>query len=91
MNNELSEDNLQKANMWHVYFTSQTLIEALPQLEPLQRSFQYIKISIQDIKDLLKELNVSKSCGPDLVFLKEGADILARPLCIFFNHSLEAN
>ena len=53
-----------------------------------------LKFSIQDIKDVLKNLNVSKSCGPDLIsprLLKEGADILARPLCILFNRSLEAN
>ena len=98
MNNEFAENNLQKANMLNAYFTSQTFVEddnrPLPQLEPIQHSFQNIEISIQDIKDVLKNLNVSKSCGPDLIsprLLKEGADILARPLCILFNRSLEAN
>ena len=62
--------------------------------QPIQHSFQNIEISIQDIKDVLKNLNVSKPCGPDLIsphLLKEGADILARSLCILFNRSLEAN
>ena len=96
MNSELAEDNLQKANMLNSYFTSQTFVEddnrPLPQLEPSRHSFQLINISTQDIKDVLKNLNVSKSCGPDLIsprLLKEGADILARPLCILFNRSLE--
>ena len=98
MNNEFAENNLQKANMLNAYFTSQTFVEddnrPLPQLDPIQHSFQNIEISIQDIKDVLKNLNVSKSCGPDLIsprLLKEGADILARPLCILFNRSLQAN
>ena len=98
MSNEFAENNLQKANMLNAYFTSQTFVEddnrPLPQLETIQHSFQNIEISIQDIKDVLKNLNVSKSCGPDLIsprLLKEGADILARPLCILFNRSLEAN
>ena len=82
--------------MLNSYFTSQTFVEddntPLPQLEPSQHSFQFINISIQDVKDVLKNLNVSKSCGPDLIsprLLKEGADILARSLCILFNRSLE--
>ena len=53
MNNEFAENNLQKANMLKAYFTSQTFVEddnrPLPQLEPIQQSFQYIEISIQDI------------------------------------------
>ena len=89
MNNAFAEDNLQKANMLNAYFPSHIFVEddrrPLPQLEPIQHSFQNIEISIQDIKDVLEILNVSKSCGP------EGADILARSLCILFNRSLEAN
>ena len=84
--------------MLNAYFNSQTFVEdnnrPLPQLEPIQHSFQYIEISIQDIEDVLKILKVLKSCSPDLVsprLLKEGADILARPFCILFNRSLEAN
>ena len=76
------------------YFTvkSTDIFYSVPQLEPSQHSFQFINISIQDVKDVLKNLNVSKSCGPDLIsprLLKEGTDILARPLCILSNHSLE--
>ena len=58
INNEFAEDNLQKANMLNAYFTSQTCVEddnrPLPQLEPIQYSFQNIEISIQDIMDVLK-------------------------------------
>ena len=60
MNNEFAENNLQKANMLNAYFTFQTFVEddnrPLPQLEPIQHSFQNIEISIQDIKDVLKIL-----------------------------------
>ena len=96
INSELAEDNLQKANMLNSYFSSQIFVEddnkPLPQLEPSQHSFQFINISTQDVKDVLKNLTVLKSCGSDpisLRLLKEGADILARPLCILFNRSLE--
>ena len=50
-----------------------------------------MEISIQDVKDVLLHLNVSKASGPDLIsprILKEGADILAYPFSIVFNRSL---
>ena len=50
-----------------------------------------ITISVQDVLDVLKRLNVNKARGPDLIsprFLREGAEILAQPYAILFNRSL---
>ncbi|MEW8186271.1 MAG: reverse transcriptase family protein, partial [Candidatus Thiodiazotropha endolucinida] len=95
MHNEHAEDSSQKANMMNTYFASQTMVDdinkPLPNLLPLQHSFQQIEISIQDVKDALFNLNIYKASGPDLIsprLLKEGANILAAPLCTLFNRSL---
>ena len=95
MHNEHAEDSSYKANMMNTYFASQTMVDdsnkPLPNLLPLQRSFQQIEISIQYVKDALFNLNIYKASGPDLIsprLLKEGANILAAPLCTLFNRSL---
>ena len=56
-----------------------------------EKVFPKATVSIQDVKDVLLHLNVSKASGPDLIsprLLKEGADILAYPFSIVFNRSL---
>ena len=52
---------------------------------------QNLVATTHDVSDQLKCLDTSKSLGPDLIsphFLKEGADILAEPLCKIINNSL---
>ena len=64
----------------------------LPELEPTHHSLNVIQITCQDVRDVLRNLNVSKSCGPDLIsprLLREGADILDKPLSIVFNCSID--
>ena len=50
------------------------------------------EISVQNVKDVLLHLNESKASGHDLIcpqLLKEGADILAYPVSIVLNRSLD--
>ena len=51
---------------------------------------QDLCIDIQDVKSELKRLQMNKAAGPDgipSVILKRCADVLARPLTIFFQKS----
>ena len=96
MINEFAETDLAKAEMLNLYISSQTRVDDtnkdLPLLEPALHSLNSIEISVRDVKDVLLHLNVSKACGPGLIglrLLKEGADILAYPLSIVFNRSLD--
>ena len=52
-----------------------------------------MSFSIPEVKKILKSLNVNKATGPDGIsnfLLKNTADVLAKPLCKFFNYFLEA-
>ena len=96
MPNEFAETDQPKAEMLNLYFSLQTRVDDtnkdLPLLEPALHSLNSIEISIQDVKDVLLHLNVSKAPGPDLIsprLLKEGADILAYSFSIVFNRSLD--
>ena len=96
LNNEYAEDDNQKANMLNTYFTSQAVVtddcRPLPELLPTQSMLTHILVSSQDVSDVLRNLDINKACGPDLIsphLLKESAGVLARPLSILFNRSLE--
>ena len=96
LNDYYAEDDLQKANLLNTYFISQSNViddnKSLPELEPTKHSLNVIQIACQDVRDVLRNLNVSKSCGPDLIsprLLREGADILDKPLSIVFNRSID--
>ena len=94
MNNDCAATDIQKATLLNNYFASQATIDddnrPLPQFAPVQQNLSSISITIQDVKDVLRNLN--KACGPDLIsprLLKEVAIILSWPLSIIFNRSLE--
>ena len=62
-----------------------TYITTLPYLE-------VINISEQEVKDVLRNLNVTKASGPDLIspqLLKEATSLLCGPLNIFFNRLIQ--
>ena len=65
----------------------------LPQLSPVQHVLNSIEILSQDVSGVLCNLNITKSCGPDLVspprLLKAAGSVLARPLSMIFNRSLD--
>ena len=90
-NDYYAENDLQKANLLNTYFISQLNViddnKSLPELEPTQHSLNVIQTTCQDVIDVLRNLNVSKSCGPDLI--REGADILDKPLPTVFNRSID--
>ena len=96
MNNKCAETDIQKANMLNNYYASQATLDndnrPLPHFTPVQHHLASISITIQDVKDVLRNLNVNKASGPDLIsprLLKEGAIILSWYLSIIFNRSLE--
>ena len=82
--------------MLNNYFSMQTVINDqnthLPQLPLATDSvLDSIRISVQDVNDVLRNLDVKKACGPGHInprFLKEGAHILSQPLSVLFNRSL---
>ena len=89
MNHEMAETDQQKAEMLNTYFLSQTKVKdtykALPTLEPVQHTLETITITMQDVFDVLKHLDLSKACDPDLIsqrLLRECADFLAYPYSI---------
>ncbi|MCG7875096.1 MAG: reverse transcriptase family protein [Candidatus Thiodiazotropha endolucinida] len=95
MNHDIAENDIQKAEMLNSYFSSQTFVDdahkSLPDLEPATVTLASIFISVQDVLDVLKHLNVTKASGPDLIsprLLREGADFLAHPYSIVFNRSI---
>ena len=82
--------------MLNNYFASQATLDddnrPLPQFAPVQHNLSSISIIIQDVKDVLRNLNVNEACGRVLIsprLLKEGVSILSWPLSIIFNRSLE--
>ena len=96
LNNEHAEADIQKATMLNDYFTTQSTVidgnRPLPQLPLVDNTLQSISISIQDVKDVLRNLDVNKSCGPDLIsprLPKQGSCALALPLSTVFNRSIE--
>ena len=93
--NMLTEDD-DKARCLNEYFTSQSVIndenKNLPQ-ENLATAavLDNINITSDTVDDILKSLNITKSCGPDLVnprLLREASNVISTPLSHIFNKSL---
>ena len=90
LNDEFAETDLQKAEMLNKYFASQSYVnddnKVLPQpTDVLHDPLYLFTITPQNTKDVLDNLDASKSCGPDLMsprLLKEGSSILATPYSI---------
>ena len=96
MNKVHAETDLQKTNMLNEYFASQQRIndrnKQLPHLPPAQHILDTITVTEQDVIDVLSNLNVTKSSGPDQIsprLLKEGVLILSKSLALVFNRSLQ--
>ena len=96
LNNEYAEDDIRKANILKAFFISHAAAnddnKRLPDMIPIEYSFNVVQITCQDVRDVLQNLNVSKSSGPDLIsprLLREGTDILDKPLSTVFNRSID--
>ena len=98
VNNDILYDDLDKANSFNTFFSSQSTIND-SNIDPpvMTRSHNHILtdivISRQDVLDSIHSLNTKKASGPDLIsprMIKEAAYILSYPLHILFNISLAA-
>ena len=94
---DILTDNKEKANAFNSYFKKASTLDdshaSLPN-EPV--IFQYglnsIHITMEDVTDQIKALDVNKAFGPDLIsprFLKEGGPVIAETLFVLFNMSLQ--
>ena len=97
INGQILESDQEEATALNEYFSSRATVndtnKSLPLIVPLTYpALTSITMSEQGVHDVLKSLNASKSCGPDLInprLLKEGADIIKTPLTKLSNLSLD--
>ena len=87
--------SIDKANVLNEFFCNQSNLDDYNALLPLLVSplsgLDTIILSNQDVLDVLKNLDINKASGPDLVnprLLKEGAEVLSPHLVKLFNSSL---
>ncbi|PJE78267.1 hypothetical protein CI610_02800 [invertebrate metagenome] len=98
VNNSIIYDDLEKANAFNNFFSSQSTINDTnihpPDLLQPPHTLANIVISRQDVLDAIHSLNTRKAAGPDLIsprLIKEAADILSYPLQLVFNLSLTSS
>ena len=84
--------DIEKANLFNRYFSKQSEIDDsnsnIPNLPHAANQISEIKLCENEVEDVLKVLNSTKTSGPDLInprlLLKEAAPIIKYPLCNFF-------
>ena len=90
----------EKAELFNNVFASQFELDdagiSIPQpiVDPNLNSLENIVLIDEEVIDILRTLDTSKSSGPDFIspkMLKLGAEQLAYPLCKLFNISLNIN
>lgn len=99
--NSFTKNDKEKAEVLDKLFSSVFTNEGLknmPSCKPGEKSkysfFSDIILTEEAVKLKLKKLNPNKTPGQDNIHPKvlvELSDSLAKPLCIFFNKSLQAN
>ena len=75
----------------HSFVNKVMSMQATPPSLLLPHPLSRIHVTNQDVLDVLKLLDVSKACGPDLLsprLLKEGAAVLSQHMSDIFNCSL---
>ena len=97
-NGNIHTDDSDKADILNDFFATVFTRESDSDIPPVDRKvddntfIDSVEINPTQILKLLKNLNVSKSCGPDNChpfFLKECADSLVTPLCNIFTKSIQ--
>jgi hypothetical protein len=96
-NDRLISDNTDKAQLLNDYFIDQSKLPDGPQTTPrldklTDARLNHVIITPTIVKQILLQLDVSKSTGPDQIsnkILKQCADSLCEPLSLLFNKSLE--
>ena len=86
----------EKSTVLNNHFCMQSTIDdslaTLPPFEPPKHTLGDVRISSQDVEDVLRLLDTSKASGPYLIhprLLKEGAFVLSPHLSKLFNKSIE--
>ena len=94
-NDTLIYNDTEKADEFNNFFVLQTFFDesnnSFPYPVQSHHSLNNITITVSDVDDVLKLLNISKVSGPDLInprLLKAGVMELKAPLCKLFNLSL---
>ena len=95
-NDNLILDDIEKANLFNIYFSKQSEIDDsnnnIPNLSHAANQISEIKLCENEVEDVLKVLNPTKASRPDLInprlLLKEATPIIKYPLCNFFSISL---
>ncbi|KAK3095343.1 hypothetical protein FSP39_013497 [Pinctada imbricata] len=93
----IASTDLDKAEVLGEFFTSVFTMEDNHDYPPVKecevnKPFSDTHFSVEDVNKLLKNLNITKSPGPDLVhpkILYELADVIDTPLCMIYNESYE--
>ena len=85
----------EKAELFNNFFIEQSTVESedddIPEIPHTTHTITPLSISNQDVFNILSNLDTDKAVGPDLIhnkLLKSCADIIAPPLAIIFNRSL---
>ena len=94
-NDTLIYNDTEKADEFNNFFVLQTVFDesnnSFPDPVQSHHSLNNITITVSDVDDVLKLLNISKASGPDLInprLLKAGVTELKALLCKLFNLSL---
>ena len=94
-NDTLIYNDTEKANQFNNFFVLQTVLgesnNSVPDPVQSHHSLNNITITVSDVDDVLKLLNISKASGSDLInprLLKAGVTELKASLCKLFNLSL---
>ena len=97
INDDIYDDNHDKANLFNTYFQKQTQINETQVNTPNANfnndrpKLDTITITPLEVKSVLQTLKLGKASGPDKVnniLLKELCNELCNPLCNLFNRSL---
>lgn len=87
--------NKSKADIFNDFFIQQATLEndndPLPRIPYLTPEINNLELLIEDVLEVLKNLHGNKATGPDQIhntLLRASADIIAKPLTMFFNRCL---
>jgi hypothetical protein len=77
---DLIFDDIERANLFNIYFSKQSEIDDsnsnIHNLSHVTNQISEIKLCENEVEDVLKVINPTKACGPDLInhrLLKEAA------------------
>ena len=93
--NNIIYENKDKANCFNRYFKSQSTVPNAnsnpPQIPISNTILPPFSLSVLEVENVIKDLNTSKSVGPDLVHnkvIKASSPVISNPLTSLFNKSL---